>query len=99
MGAGLAGGDAVDVERGLVEEFEEMLAAAVGVAEGEFLAEHVVVDGGGGEGLLFDGAKGSDAVVEMRDEDVAVGVLHAGEELDEHHGRVGSPVAVVAAMQ
>jgi hypothetical protein len=34
VSAGLAGGDAVDVEGGLVEEFEEMLVAAVGVAEG-----------------------------------------------------------------
>src|SRR5260370_779296 len=41
-----------------------------------------VVDGRGGEGLLLDGGEGGDAVVEMRDEDVAVGVFHAGEELD-----------------
>src|SRR5258708_5788756 len=79
VSAGLAGGDAVDVEGRLVEEFEEMLVAAVGVAEGEFLAEHVVVDGSGGEGLLLDGAEGSDAVVEVRDEDTAIGVFHAGE--------------------
>ena len=32
--AGLAGGDAVDVEGRQVEEFEEMFAGAVGAAEG-----------------------------------------------------------------
>ena len=99
VGSGLAGGDAVDVERGFVEEFEEMFASAVGVAEDEFVAEHLVVDRGFGEGLLFDGAEGDDAVVEVRDENVAVGVLHAGEELDEHQGGVGGPVAVVATVE
>ena len=76
-----------------------MFAGAVGVAEGEFVAEHLVVDGGFGEGFLFDGAEGGDAVVEVRDEDAAVRVFHAGEELDEHHGGVGGPVAVVAAVE
>ncbi len=76
-----------------------MFAGAVGVAEGEFVAQEIIVGRGVGEGLAFDGAEGDDAVVEVRDEDVTVGVLHAGEELDEHHGRVGSPVAVVAAVE
>ena len=82
MCAGLAGGDAVDVERRLVDEFEEVFVAAVGVAESEFLAQHVVVDWSFGERFLFDWAEGSDAVIEVGDEDVAVSVLHACEKLD-----------------
>ena len=66
VGAGLAGGDAVDVEGGQVEEFEEMFAGAFGVAEGEFVAEEIVVDGGFGEGF-FRAGRGDDAVVEVRD--------------------------------
>src|SRR5580692_2739617 len=61
----LAGGDAVDVERWFVEEVEEVLAAAVGVAEGELLSEEFVVDRGRGQRLFFDGAQGSDAVIEV----------------------------------
>ena len=99
VGSGLAGRDAVDVEGRQVEEFEEVLAAAVGVAEGEFVAEDLVVDGGVGEGFFSDGAERNDAVVEVRDEDVAVGVFHAGEELDEHECGVGRPVAIVAAVE
>jgi hypothetical protein len=99
VGSSLAGGDAVDVQRRFIEEFEEVLAGAVGVAEDELLTEHLVVDGGFGESFLLDGSEGDDAVVEVRDENVAVSVLHAGEKLDEHHGRIGSPVAVVATVQ
>jgi len=97
--AGLTGGDAVDVEGRFVEEFEEMFACTVGVAEDEFVAEKVVVDGGFGKGFLFDGAEGDDAVVEVRDEDVTVGVFHAREELYEHECGVRGPIAVVAAVK
>lgn len=97
--AGLTGGDAVDVQRRLVEEFEQMAARAVGCAEGEGVAEHGVVDGRVGEGFAFERAEGRDAVVEVRDEDFAVGILHPGEELDEEHGGVGCPVAVVSAVE
>ena len=35
----------------------------------------------------------------MRDENMALVVLHAGKKLDQHHRGVGSPVAIVTAMQ
>lgn len=99
VGAGGSCGEAVDVERRLVEDLEEMAGRILGVAEPEGLHEHGIVVGGTGDGGLFHGRKGHDAVVEVGDEDVAVGVLHAGEELGELHGGVGSPVAVVAAVE
>src|SRR5690348_9674403 len=35
----------------------------------------------------------------MRDENPALAVFHAGQKLHKHHGWVGSPVAIVAAVQ
>ena len=76
-----------------------MRGGVFGVAEPEGLHEHGVVDGGAGQGGLLDGAQGRYPVVEVRNEDVAIFILHAGEELGEHHGGVGRPVAVVSAVE
>jgi hypothetical protein len=43
MRAGLPGGDTVDVQAGQVQKIEEMRAAAIDVAEREFLTQSVVV--------------------------------------------------------
>ena len=60
-----------------------MLARALGVAESKFITEEAIVDGGVFESLLCGGFKRDDAIVELRNEDVAIGVFHAGQKLDE----------------
>src|SRR5580692_7185511 len=71
VGSSLAGGDAVDVQRRFIEEFEEVFTGAVGVAEDELLTEHRVVDRSFGQSFLLGGSEGDNAVVEVRDENVA----------------------------
>lgn len=48
-----------------------------GAAEPEGLREHLVIDGCTSKGSLFGGAERHDAVVEVRDENVAALILHA----------------------
>ena len=84
---------------GSIDEFEKMRAVAVGVSQPERVHEHGVVDGSAGKRCLLRRGERSDAVVEMRNENVAVFVFHAGEQLGQHHRGIRSPVAVVAAVQ
>ncbi len=75
------------------------LAVAVGVTQPELLAQLLFVARRLGDGLLFQRAERRDAVIEVRNQHMTVRVLHAGEQLRQHHRRIGRPVAVVAAVQ
>jgi len=98
-GSGIRRAHPVDVQGGEIEEFQEFFASALNTAQGEFLTNGFVIDGRIGDCLFLQRAERGDVVVEVRNEDVAIGVLHAREKLGEHHGWIWRPVAVVSAMQ
>ena len=84
---------------GSFKQCEQALAVAVGVTQPELLAQLVFVARRLGDGLLFQRAERRDAVIEVRNQHMTVRILHAGEQLRQHHRRIGRPVPVVAAMQ
>ncbi len=51
------------------------------------------------QSLLFEARQRRDAVIEVRNQHAARLVLHARQQLGQHHRRVRSPVAVVTAVQ
>src|ERR1700735_199456 len=76
-----------------------MRALAIGVSKPERIHQHFVVYRSVRQSLLFCRGERSNAVVEMRNEDAAILILHPGEQLRQHHGGIRSPVAIVSAVQ
>ena len=93
-------GEAVDVQRGFVQQFEQDVFPSPSVwPRANSFAQHSSLLGASARPASPIGAERRDAVIEVRDQHVAALVFHAGEQLRQHHRRVGSPVAVVAAVQ
>src|SRR5262249_53017060 len=96
--AGARRGESVNVERGQVQQLEQMLAAAICVSEQQLLFEFVVIYRRRSDRLLLDWSEWRDPVIEVLNQDMPLIVFHAGEQLRQHHRRIRLPVAVVAAV-
>ena len=92
--------EAVNVQRRLVQQLNQRLAACrrcdPARIPGAALSS---LRGASAMACFSSGAERRDAVVEVRDQHMAGLVLHAGEQLRQHHGRIGRPVSVMPAMQ
>ena len=95
-------GEAVDVQRGFVQQFEQVSCHRRRCGrEPNSFAQHWTrsLRGASAMACFSSGAERRDAVIEVRDQHVAALVFHAGQQLRQHHRRIGRPVAVVAAVQ
>src|ERR1022692_708917 len=76
VGSGLAGSKSVDVQRGLVDQVEKMFAGSIDMPEPKRAHEHLIVDRGSGQGFVFSFREGSNSIIEVRDQNMALFILH-----------------------
>src|SRR5262249_5583396 len=97
--AGPGTAHAADVQRGKIDQFDELLPGALGASQPKFGHELAIHIRRLGDRAAFRLAQRLDAIIEVLYQYPSVVVLHRGQEPREHHGGVRSPVSIVAAVQ
>src|SRR5262249_39032299 len=69
------------------------------MAEAKLLAERIIVNRCFSDRLFLQRTERSNTIIEMRDENIPILVLHPGKKLSQHHRRVRRPIAVMPAVQ